>query len=156
MKSLIFQHTTEKNLIDFCPERLFRLGMVPAGCEPLESSFYFTESKIFFNTTIDNNSILLLFIHYLYNYNHSCNFLWQWRTQISFEIFVGKNSILFDSSLFQIANNVLGTTFIKFKVIYYGVLTSGRVLLDLQSRSVRCDIFGFFLLSFPQNERKIY
>ena len=28
MKSSIFQNTTGKNLIDFCPERLFRLGML--------------------------------------------------------------------------------------------------------------------------------
>jgi hypothetical protein len=28
--------------------------------------------------------------------------------------------------------------------------------LFLKKRRVRCEIFGFFVLSFPQNERKIY
>ena len=33
---------------------------------------------------------------------------------------------------------------------------SSLLRLESRSRSPRCEIFGIFLLSFPQNERKIY
>ena len=62
-----------------------------------------------------------------------------------------------------IAQALLGKEGSIFKFYSYNVIgvpillfSSASSLLSITMAQFRCEIFGFFLLSFPQNERKIY
>ena len=59
MKSLIFQNTTEKDLIDFCPERLFRLGLLCTHLSRVALRIIKTKDMYFVHITLQGRIFLV-------------------------------------------------------------------------------------------------